>query len=116
MIKVHHANKFLKTFDSIATSDNCYSQLLAEFPELATPTFSQTTAKHGVLHYIPTQGPPVRARARRLPPDKLAIAKKKFKQMEEMGIIRHSNSKCSSPLHMVDKADGSFRPCGAIAG
>ncbi|QQP35927.1 Tick transposon [Caligus rogercresseyi] len=32
--------------------------------------------------------------------------------MEELGIIRRSNSCWSSPLHLVDKPDGSKRPCG----
>jgi hypothetical protein len=32
--------------------------------------------------------------------------------MEKQGIIRRSNSQWSSPLHMVCKADGSWRPCG----
>jgi len=32
--------------------------------------------------------------------------------MEALGIIRRSNSCWASPLHLVDKADGSKRPCG----
>jgi hypothetical protein len=43
---------------------------------------------------------------------KLAAVKKEFLQMERDGIIRHSNSPWSSPLHMVRKHDGSWRPCG----
>jgi hypothetical protein len=32
--------------------------------------------------------------------------------MERQGIIRRSKSSWASPLHMVRKADGSWRPCG----
>ena len=32
--------------------------------------------------------------------------------MLKMGIIRPSNSPWSSPLHMVAKANGGWRPCG----
>ena len=32
--------------------------------------------------------------------------------MERQGIVRRSDSSWASPLHMVRKADGSWRPCG----
>ena len=59
--------------------DNNSSALLTEFPDILTPTFSNPTAKHGVVHYIPTEGPPIHSRARRLPPEKLAIARDEFR-------------------------------------
>jgi cleavage and polyadenylation specificity factor subunit 1 len=94
------------------TTGKKYADLLTEFPELLTPTFNSSTCRHGVEHFIPTQGPPIHSRPRRLPPDKLAIAKEEFKNMEAMGIIRRSSSQWSSPLHMVPKASGTWRPCG----
>ena len=114
-----------KTFDSYAcgaeastsispvlASDNEYSALLHnEFKELLTPTFSDAQPSHGIVHHIPTQGRPVHSKARRLPADKLQIAKKEFMEMERMGIVRKSRSPWSSPLHMVRKGDG-WRPCG----
>jgi cleavage and polyadenylation specificity factor subunit 1 len=54
----------------------------------------------------------VSARYRRLDAEKLAAAKLEFKQLEEAGIVRRSMSQWASPLHMVRKADGSWRPCG----
>ena len=73
-------------------SSNPYELLLAEFPTNTTPVFTLSSIKHKVEHFIPTNGPPVHARACRLPPDKLAAAKEEFNNMEEMGLIRKSSS------------------------
>lgn len=94
------------------SSTEAHCALLAEFQDLLTPTFSSLTTRHGVEHFIPTKGPPLHSRARRLPPDKLRIAKEEFRNMEALGIIRRSSSQWSSPLHMVPKENGSWRPCG----
>ncbi len=52
------------------------------------------------------------AKARRMDPDKLRQAKAEFRELEAAGIIRRPDSPWSSPLHMVRKKDGSWRPCG----
>ena len=62
--------------------------------------------------FIPTTGPPIHARPRRLDGQKLLVAKTEFQKMEAMGIVRRSDSPWASPLHVVPKADGSWRPCG----
>ena len=76
------------------------------------PNFNIARPKHAVLHNIETRGQPVRAKARPLPPQKLAAAKTKFAEMASSGIVRRSNGPWSSPLHVVTKQDGSFRMCG----
>ena len=93
-------------------SQDAYSKLLKEFPELLTPHFYTSANKHGAEHHIVTHGPPTHARARGLDQEKLAAAKAEFLQMEEMGIIRRSKSPWSSPLHVIPKPGGQWRPCG----
>ena len=97
---------------TISQTSNEYSKLLSNFPEITTPKFATLPTKHGVEHFIKTTGPPISGRARRLPPDKLSAAKEEFNRMEAMGIIRRSSSPWASPLHMVRKASGGWRPCG----
>ncbi|XP_061913889.1 uncharacterized protein K02A2.6-like [Entelurus aequoreus] len=96
-----HGRKFQWDFIIAAIT-----RLLADFPSLITPAFSTADTKHGVEHFIPTVGPPVFDAA------KSTIAKEEFATMERLGIVRRSNSPWASPLHMVPKSDGSWRPCG----
>lgn len=62
------------------------------------PHFNKAATKN----HIPIAGPPLHARARRLPPDKLHIAREEFQQMD-MEIVRHSDGPWASPLYMVPK-------------
>ena len=91
-----------------------FAALLNEFADVTNKSnikFAATPA-HGVRHFISTTGPPTFARARQLDPKKLAAAKKEFDDMEKAGIIRRADGPWSSPLHLVKKADGSWRPTG----
>jgi len=100
----------------VASLSDCSPEvrrLLAAYPVIVAspgrPTFSSS---HGVEHVIETTGRPVFAKARRLDPTKLCLAKQEFAQLEKDGVIRRSSSPWSSPLHMVPKRDGGWRPCG----
>eukprot|EP00731_Ephydatia_muelleri_P021797 Em0014g388a len=95
-----------------AVTSNQYNTLLSKFPEITMPVFTQAAIKHTVEHFISTKGPPVHARPRHLCPDKLVAAKAEFANMEAMCLIRRSSSPWASPLHMVPKASGGWRPCG----
>ncbi|KAJ8371613.1 hypothetical protein AAFF_G00306780 [Aldrovandia affinis] len=100
---------------SALSSADMFQRLLMDFPDLTTPTFSSAAVKHGVDHFIATTGPPIHARARRLDPQKLAVAKAEFDSMERLGIVRRSSSPWASPLHLVPKK-GGWRPCGDYLG
>ena len=98
--------------NKIETNTSHFQQLLLDRPNLTTPAFHADKPAHGVTMHIPTSGPPLHSRARRLSPEKLAAAKAEFQFMEDLGIIRKSKSPWSSPLHLVPKKDGGTRPCG----
>jgi len=49
---------------------------------------------------------------RPLSPAKLEVAEKEFDGLIKLGIVQRSSSPWASPLHMVKKSDGSWRPCG----
>ncbi|KRZ81835.1 Retrovirus-related Pol polyprotein from transposon, partial [Trichinella sp. T8] len=82
--------------------------------DMTSWTFSNGLVKtSNTKHHILTHGPPVFARPRRLPPDRLELARKEFDILLDLGIIRPSSSSWASPLHMVPKKQpNTWRPCG----
>ena len=95
-----------------AANPSSLAKLFAEFPSITVPNFKIDRPKHEVRHTIETRGQPIRAKARPLPPQKLAAAKANFAELASSGIVRRSNGPWSSPLHVVTKKDESFRMCG----
>ena len=86
--------------------------ILRKRPGLTTLTFSCSLPKHGVQHRIPTTGFPVHSQARRFSPEKFKVSKEEFDTLVKLGIAQRSNSPYSSPLHVVPKPNGEYRPCG----
>ena len=86
--------------------------ILADLADVLNQDGRLPLSTHGVEHHIVTSGRPVPAKFRRLFNIKLAVAKVEFQLLEKEGIVRRSNSDWASSLHMVQKSDGSWRPCG----
>ena len=96
----------------VSHSEDPFFKLLDRFPEIQTPTFTIREPKHGVRHHIPTDSPPVQSRARRLDPEKLAVAKAELDKLVDLGIAYRGKSEWSSPLLVTTKPCGGWRVCG----
>ena len=99
-------------------TDPYYQLLDNQFANLSNPSFRIKDVDHGVLHHIPTDGPPVQARARKLDPEKLAVAKAEIEKLVELGVCERGKSDWSSPLLVTTKPCNSpctcdkEKPCG----
>jgi len=90
-----------------------FHTILAQFPQLTNLTPNKEQVPHDTRHFIETTpGPPEACRPRRLAPNKLLIARQEFEELMRQGIIAPSKSPWASPLHLVPKKRGTWRPCG----
>lgn len=82
----------------LAEHQTPYHALLSQFPTITCSSPFTSTKAHPVTHHIQTENPPVFAKAFRLPPDRLAIAKREFDFMLTQSICHPSNSCWVRPL------------------
>ena len=96
----------------IIFSNTAVTTILKDFPELTQPPNFCAPRRHNVQHAIPTTGPAVTSKPRRLRPDYQQRAKKDVQELVKLGIMRHSKSNWSSPVVIREKPDKSLRICG----
>lgn len=92
--------------------DSRIEKLLTDYKEITIDNNFSKSVNHSITHHIVTEGQPIFSKTRRLAPDKITIAKKEFEYLMKQGICRPSDSPWSSPLHLVLKKNGQWRPCG----
>jgi len=99
---------------SVPSTNQPVAKLLFEYSNLMQPMqVGEGQPSSDVAHVIDTgNSRPVFAKPRPLRPDLYQAAKKEFEKLLACGIIRPSKSPWSSPLHMVRKENGQWRPCG----
>ena len=69
-------------------SQDPYSAVLVEFPDILCSRGTDQPAQHTITHHICTTGPLVSARPRRLPLDCLRLVKEEFDHMLDLGIVQ----------------------------
>ncbi|KAF7277096.1 hypothetical protein GWI33_009451 [Rhynchophorus ferrugineus] len=91
-----------------------FSKIIFKFPNVIRPLKDCENTHTG--HHIDAREPPTPARTRRLAPLKLNCLREETKTLENEGIIRQASwsesSIWSSPVHFVEKKDGSWIICG----
>ncbi len=97
-----------------SSTASSYRAILDEFPEVVNLSKRLLEVSHKVVHHIVTTGPPIVAKFCRLDGEKLEAVKVEFQQLEAYGIIQRSTSPWASPLHMVQKKDGSWHLCSVF--
>ena len=91
------------------------AELLQKYSAITQPLQFTVSSSTDVEHHIETTTErSIHSKPRQLTRDKFAAAKAEYGKMLKAGIIQPSKSDWASPLHMVQKSDKTWRPCGPI--
>ena len=109
----HATNVRHSPINLVSQRDDPFYKLMDKYPEIQTPSFTLKDPEHGVRHHIPTgDARPCQSRARRLDPEKLAVAKAELEKLVDLGVAYRGKSEWSSPLLVTTKPCGGWRVCG----
>ena len=86
-----------------ANVPNCVADIIAKFPSITESFSALIVPLHNTRHHIVTSGSPVSCKPRPLHGEKLTAVKEEFSQLEDLGVVRPSNSPWASPIHLVPK-------------
>ena len=105
---------FRITINDRSNENSFVQKLFQEYPSLTSPrNVSPNTSKITVYHSIDTgNSKPTYAKVRQLNEEKEKAAKTEFKSLLQQGVIERATGPWTSPLHMVPKDEGQWRPCG----
>lgn len=97
---------------TIQHKDSEIHRLLSEFSNFIKLSDTLRRPLHSTRHSIITSpGPPAFCHPRRLTPVRYQMAKAEFEIVLQEDTARRSKSSWSSPLHLVQKKVGGWRPC-----
>ena len=98
-----------QTAVGLANQSAQYADLFSEFPSITQDLDFTTPPKHDIRHKIINTGRPVATKARRWSPEMSKKIKQELEAQLKTGLLEPSDSEWASPLHVVNKADGSIR-------
>ena len=101
-----------QTAVGLANQSAQYADLFSEFPSVTQDLDFTTPPKHDIRHTIINTGLPVATKARRRSPEMSKKIKQEIEAQLKTGLLEPSDSEWASPLHVVNKADGSIRLVG----
>lgn len=104
-----HIKTHLSYLSEAKTND--VISILQEVPEVTADTPGSCNHTLHDVQLVSEEVRPIRQRAYRLNPEKMAIMKKEVDYLLEHGLAEPSNSPWASPSLLVPKPDGTFRLC-----
>ena len=96
----------------ISDNSSKYIDFVAAFPRITETNLGKVTLLAKPLYIDTGEAVPVASPCRPLHGDEKKAMEAKLPKLENEGIIERCESEWASPIHSVEKLDGSWRVCG----